>query len=144
MLNTDCQLPQCTEVTEDQRGEVACSRSHSKLDHPPAPRLPHGTAAPNFCTEPAGPPPGSGPGCHRLNSCFSRISEPRKRSCLPAVSSLLMESACSAFFTAPCLKQPGEINPDGSGPCLCWTSAPQPEWKTCSGEHGHSVVLNPS
>lgn len=36
---THCQLPSCRAVTDDQRGQVAGSSSHSKLDNPPVPRL---------------------------------------------------------------------------------------------------------
>lgn len=35
MSITECQLPRYRTVAEDQRGEMACSRSHSELDSQP-------------------------------------------------------------------------------------------------------------
>lgn len=49
------QLPQHREVTEDQRGEVACPGLYTQGGPVAAPRLPHGTMAPKTLDELAGP-----------------------------------------------------------------------------------------
>lgn len=113
MSIADPQLPQHTEVTEDQRGEVTRSRSHSKLDHhQSAPRLLHGTMAPRLWEELTGPPHGSGSGHLLFGSCVSCVSKPREEG-LSANSKHYPDriSLCSLFIL-PNLKQPRELNPE--------------------------------
>lgn len=54
---------------------------------------------------------------------------PGWRSCLPAVSALLMESACATFFTLLHLKHPKGTKPESSGPPLGWAGITQPREK---------------